>query len=279
MIDKAIIKEKLTESDILDAKAFAYGMSLKNSMEYKLDVFAFTLEPYDFSAHILYYENGLLSSYASVNNFKNEDTEVTFICENETEFNSMLDTLIDHSHEKTKRLFAIVNRKDEKLAEWLLARDFIFSNTEYRMVFDKEKFVPCNKRNLQILTATPKDSSYVFEIDNEAFDMVNESETSLRDLLNTKIAYLNGEPIGKIRVDTAYGVFAIYGFVIKPNYRGKGLGREFISKIIEDIIETGYDKIFIEVMSNNSNALHLYKSIGFDVKAEFDYYSLLNIFS
>jgi ribosomal protein S18 acetylase RimI-like enzyme len=290
------MREKLTEKEINDARGFTRFMSSENGMVYKLDVYTLTQKPNSGAAHILYYEDGSVAGYTSVpsgyaylNGYREDETEVTFIGKTEAAFNAMFDTLMESAPSlpesgKAKKLLAIANRDDKKLIEWLKDRGFVFFNTEYRLALRPrtEGSMPSPRplrdgftlSRLRVKTATTEDTEAVLELDKLFGAMENAGEILPEYLSATKIAFLDGEPAGKMRIDGEAGVSAIYGFVMKPKYRGKGLGREFLSEVIEDLSSKDFDKIYLEAASDNTSALKLYESLGFRTEAVFDYYKL-----
>lgn len=75
---------------------------------------------------------------------------------------------------------------------------------------------------------------------------------------------------------------------VLPNYQNKGIGTSAI-KIVEDIVKTYSDSLYIEAASRNYRAIKLYKSLGYDClntitvrkdfnKEDFDVISKVNIF-
>ncbi|MCL2063649.1 MAG: ribosomal protein S18-alanine N-acetyltransferase [Candidatus Cloacimonetes bacterium] len=56
--------------------------------------------------------------------------------------------------------------------------------------------------------------------------------------------------------------YTILNIAILPEYQGKGLGFQLISKIIESH-NLKYDKYFLDVRESNHQAISLYKKIGF----------------
>jgi len=56
----------------------------------------------------------------------------------------------------------------------------------------------------------------------------------------------------------------IHDIVVLAEYRGKGIGKGLIQKLIEISEERKYCKITLEVREDNITAQALYKSIGFD---------------
>lgn len=60
----------------------------------------------------------------------------------------------------------------------------------------------------------------------------------------------------------------IYNFAIRKEYRGKGLGRVFLSGVIERLRDYGVRRIQLTVAHENSRAISLYQGAGFRQIAE-----------
>ncbi|MAT42026.1 MAG: ribosomal-protein-alanine N-acetyltransferase [Anaerolineaceae bacterium] len=52
---------------------------------------------------------------------------------------------------------------------------------------------------------------------------------------------------------------------VHPNYRGIGMGKIFLSEILENAFEEGVIKAYLEVRKSNEVAIHLYESMGFQI--------------
>jgi len=88
------------------------------------------------------------------------------------------------------------------------------------------------------------------------------------------IATLAGDPVGTLNVQTYDGDPYIYGFVVRPQYRGRGLGREILAHTLRDLAGDGGQPVYLEVEPDNTPAVRLYRSLGFETLATFDYYRL-----
>ncbi len=61
---------------------------------------------------------------------------------------------------------------------------------------------------------------------------------------------------------------------VRPELRGRGIGRLLIDKAADDAARRGADELFLEVRENNLAARQLYQSAGFfDVGRRPDYYA------
>ena len=82
------------------------------------------------------------------------------------------------------------------------------------------------------------------------------------------------EPIGSLRLSYLSEDTGIYGFVVRPEYRGKGYGRQLLQEVIRILRSESSKGIMLEVDVNNTNALGLYLSLGFEIKTTYDYYNV-----
>jgi len=53
-------------------------------------------------------------------------------------------------------------------------------------------------------------------------------------------------------------------FLVHPDARGRGLGKEFMTRALEFCRERGFDKIFLSTISELKAAIHLYEQAGFE---------------
>lgn len=81
-----------------------------------------------------------------------------------------------------------------------------------------------------------------------------------------------GEPIGCLRIYDFDHEIGIYGFVVRPDYRGYGYGRQMLEEVIRGIQSRRRKPIMLEVDTDNTVALNLYRSCGFEVARTYGYY-------
>jgi ribosomal protein S18 acetylase RimI-like enzyme len=82
------------------------------------------------------------------------------------------------------------------------------------------------------------------------------------------------EPVGALRVYDWPGCAGIYGFIVLPEYRGRGYGRQMLEEVIRSLLTQGKKQIMLEVEVDNTIALQLYLSCGFAITTTYDYYIL-----
>ena len=139
------------------------------------------------------------------------------------------------------------------------------------MVLDEKSFLPVPITEIGLRKAEADDTGFIISLDEEAFGHSTGHLTSL-DIANTRIILREGNPVGKLRADTADGICGIYGVVVEANSRGRGIGAQALTIVLNELIHAGAANIYLEVDSENPAAFHLYEKLGFRVKSEFRYY-------
>lgn len=268
----------LNEKEIIEVKGLIKFYGEEKGLFFKFDL-GFLTNPDEEANHILFYDKNVLKGYMSIDCYNGADVEAAPVVDHEDVFLVMHKCLLQHAKEKgKKKLLYLVDRNFDFLGNCLRKLKIEIDFSENRMDLNLLKFKPKESDLLEIRDAIEKDKKTVFELDFDAFDvsdsMGDEQLIENIDLSHTKIASLNNEKIGKVKVFEENESAGIYGFVIYPHLRGKGYGKMFLSKIISDLLRKGTNKIYLEVETENTIAIHLYHSIGFDIQSTFDYYVL-----
>jgi ribosomal protein S18 acetylase RimI-like enzyme len=112
-----------------------------------------------------------------------------------------------------------------------------------------------------------------FGLDPETFERrLREQPPNLQSVFY--IAALAGTPVGTLNVQIVEGEPYIYGFVVQPAYRRRGYGRQFLTSILAELLEEQPRDVWLEVDPENTPALALYRSIGFEVVRTFEYWAV-----
>ena len=88
------------------------------------------------------------------------------------------------------------------------------------------------------------------------------------------LADLGGVPIGMLRTGGWEGTADITAFAVLPEHRGRGYGRQILLETVDGLLAEGWERIIIEVATDNVGALGLYKSCGFKVATAYGFYDL-----
>lgn len=151
---------------------------------------------------------------------------------------------------------------------------------EYRMLL--QNFQPPVWSDSRLLFR----QAVVSDLDNLAFiladDFAQSKESAYQHVLRAwerpnqrfYIAFYEETPVGTLRIEETPEEAGIYGFFVRPEYRGRGYGRQILSTAIATVRKSSQRPLMLEVDTNNFTALQLYRSLGFVIERTYEYYSL-----
>lgn len=131
---------------------------------------------------------------------------------------------------------------------------------------------------VQLRPAAPFDRELLIELDvlgfkespevaSEMYERQSEEKDSV-----TFVVELDGQPAGKLHVNYEAEKSWIYGFVIHPDLRGRGIGSSALNTIVKQEFARGKG-VLLEVALDNPRALQLYEACGFEKVGTQNYYS------
>jgi ribosomal protein S18 acetylase RimI-like enzyme len=94
------------------------------------------------------------------------------------------------------------------------------------------------------------------------------------DHAGTLIISLDDDVVGSLRLTREDDTAGVYGFVIHPDHRGRGIGRDVLRRVCVQALTDGAARVHLEVAVDNDRALGLYTSLGFAPISTEDYYTL-----
>ena len=111
------------------------------------------------------------------------------------------------------------------------------------------------------------DNLSVSKIERESFSdawtMEMISDTFMQDNFIGLVAEENDKVIGYIAITYCLDEAEINIIAVTREYRRKGIASALLDKACETLIETGIDKIFLEVRKSNTSAQKLYEKHNF----------------
>ena len=141
---------------------------------------------------------------------------------------------------------------------------------------------PIHQQKIVYRLADEKDLQQVYDLymDSDAnpyltFDHmpIDAFKTIYKELLVSNslyVAEINNEIIGTYRLvrKPARQEHIVYlgSFTVKNTMKGKGLGKELLTHIIEEAGSNGIKRIELTVDLHNEPAIHLYKKLGFEIE-------------
>ncbi len=245
-------------------------------------------ETFDF----LYYEQGLLVGYLGIENHGTEQKEFEGMVHPAHRRKGIATRLLhaaqeESRHNGTKQLVLTNIRASASGVAFAKAIDATLDFSEHQMVLRTFKDRPIFDERVVFRQAkSSEDLEKVASV--LATDRDNTLEWSRQHVANHMktpgqrfyILTFGGtelgcdEPIGTLRLDEMEQQVGIYGFVVHPEYRSKGYGRHLLQESIHVVHSEGSKEVMLEVNENNTNALGLYLSCGFEIVTTYDYYGI-----
>ena len=131
--------------------------------------------------------------------------------------------------------------------------------------------VPADDR-VTIRAATAADQPAVRELLRRGFGK-DEPEAAAPDP-DTLLVERDGQPVGTVRLTPEAEGAGVYGFVIDPDFQGRGIGRDVLHRLCRMARADGATAVQLDVATDNDRALNLYTSLGFRPVITEDYYAL-----
>ena len=156
-----------------------------------------------------------------------------------------------------------------------------FEYSEHEMVLGTFRERRKTYKRLNIRQANKQDLDAIISIlatDSGNVEFIQEWVTKLFDDPSSRfyIATLDQKPLGCLRLDFMSDQIGIYAFEVRLGYRGLGYGRQMLEEAIRTIRSESQIRIMLDVETDNTNAIGLYLSCGFEIKTTYDYYELKN---
>jgi ribosomal protein S18 acetylase RimI-like enzyme len=153
---------------------------------------------------------------------------------------------------------------------------------EYSMALDRAAVDRSRPRHpeLQLRPAGAADADVLIQLQAASFGDPEEEvrqhvAQGLRQLdRQYYVASLQGKPIGSIRIGRYEDGADFTAFGVLPEYRGRGYGRQILLDCIDILLAEQWKQVIIDVVTDNRNALGLYRSCGFRETAAYGYYHL-----
>ncbi|MHB8071091.1 MAG: GNAT family N-acetyltransferase [Candidatus Cryosericum sp.] len=247
------------------------------SMDARLDFGALESGPADSSSCVLRYANGVLVGFAGMYSW-GEITHVELVILVHPQFRrqgigrGLLHTVLLLCRKRgVTQLLLVVPRELPGSAVFARQAGTRHAHAEYTLDLDASK-IPAGVSNahpVELRRAGTDDIPVMAAIAGAAFKVPFEEEQEslarlMRDSARTTwLGALDGLPVGVVQSADDDGRIFIVHFAVRPEMQGKGIGRQMLLAIIRGLLDTGQQRITIEVETENEHALGLYESCGF----------------
>ena len=155
-----------------------------------------------------------------------------------------------------------------------LARGGELSHSEHALVLTGPAASGPADPDLSLRAARPEDVDGVTDLLAAGFGSLPDAAQVRSRLDGTQVAERDGVVVAALRVEHDGDTAHVYGFVVAPALQGRGIGRDVLRRVCQDLAAHGAGRVGLEVATFNERALGLYTSLGFVQVATEDYYAV-----
>jgi ribosomal protein S18 acetylase RimI-like enzyme len=161
------------------------------------------------------------------------------------------------------------------------ARGAVLEHSEHALVLSGPPLAGPSDPRVTLRPAVPKDVPAIADVYEEAFGAPPSEATGLTATGltapgsgRTLVVELEGSAVGMVRLTHDDGTGGVYGFAVSPAWQGRGIGRDVLRRVCNQLRDEGARSVHLEVAVDNDRALGLYTSLGFVPVGTEDYYAL-----
>ena len=237
-------------------------------------------EAHDF----LYYEDDRLAGYLAVDGWGGEERELTGMVHPDYRRRGIFRMLVTAAKEECQRLgvqklILVCEQCSESGQAFMRAIGAQREYSEHEMVLGIFKERRIFHEGLRMRQANGSDLDTIAAIlaaDSGNVEAVKQWVGKLFEEPSSRfyLATLHEKPVGCLRLDDMGDQVGIYAFEIRMGYRGLGYGRQMLEEAVRTVRAESQKRVMLDVETDNTNAIGLYLSCGFEVKTTYDYYGV-----
>ncbi|ARU61429.1 hypothetical protein CBW65_10750 [Tumebacillus avium] len=281
-------RKQMNAIEIEDVTALAELVKEYDGLALKLNMDMLKNRRDDVTNDFLCYQDGKLIGFLGMYGFNNKEIEISGMVHPEHRRQGVFTRLYEAAKAESvsrgiaSMLFIVEDdaRAGQAFAKKIGAE---YEFTEYGMDLKNEGKAPQGGEVELVRAATEEDAAFIGQLMATGFGLpADEMKGNMsRDFNNPNkqvyIGKVDGENIAAISIGLGEaGTAFYYGFVVEPEYRGKGYGRYILWTLVKKMQAEGRTRLALEVATENKNALGLYQSVGFELTTAFGYYRLKN---
>jgi ribosomal protein S18 acetylase RimI-like enzyme len=278
-------KWTLNDAELAEIRQLAQICQEYEPLDLRLTWDALALRSGDKASEQLYYRDDILIGFFSMDGLGFDEAEGTGMVHPNYRRQGVFRALVAAAREecrqnKTESLILLFDHRSDAAMAFAKAIGAQHDFSEHNMRLDHTNNLPQVAQRLDFRKATANDAPAIGAILAQDFNRdaeqvrQNVAHNMQSSVYQYYIATLDHEPIGTLNVQNLGGDAYIYGFVVRPEQRGRGYGKEILARTIADIVADRPQPVFLDVETENDPALGLYRSFGFEVITTYDYYRL-----
>lgn len=281
------VRQSLNKSDLAAIKELESLCNENEGLKLKLNWDMLYQRQSDVTNDFLCFDrNGQLVGYLALYSFGGSEAEISGMVHPSYRRSSVFSELlaqvsVECRSRGIKSLLLICDRNSSSGIAFAKAYNAGFDHSENKMEMPGSAEPVILNSSILLRKANAEDIDLLVKLNSICFGMSEDDTKSYysnNNVLNSDqifISVLDGKDIGMLRLSKENDDILIYGFGIKPEFRGKGYGRITLGRAVNAALEQKPRRVALEVDCVNDTALSLYKSCGFKTTATYDYYKLL----
>src|SRR6266566_1175628 len=277
-------KQTLTEAESTAIEQLIATCNNYDRLHMRIDVGALRQRPGNEANDFLFYEDGILLGYLYVEGWGSRDREVVGMVHPDHRRNGIFSSLLAAAQEECRQ------RDVQKLilvCEHFSQLGLAFTNaikaqhdySEHEMVLGTFRERRIVHNGLHVRQANKQDLDAIVSIlatNSGNVESISQWVAKLFDASTSRLylATLHEKPLGCLRLDFMSDQVGIYAFEVRMGYRGLGYGRQMLEEAIRTIRSESKKRIMLDVETDNTTAIGLYLSCGFEITTTYDYFGL-----
>ncbi|WLR54722.1 GNAT family N-acetyltransferase [Mesobacillus subterraneus] len=263
-------------------------IALKLELDYKVGVRGDSSKGVQDINEYLYFDGELLIGYIGICSFGgplevNGMVHPEYRCQGV--FTKLFELVIAEWRRRSSgSLLLLSDRNSESGQQFIATTGAQYKHSEYEMYLKKDVPVTTTDQLTGIVFRKAANADAKEIARQNAIYFNDEEEVNADDMplpeveekrgMTSYLVEKEGVIIGKVNLQLTSKLGAIFGLGVLPEHRRKGYGRALLLLAIKKLKEANAQEIMLQVASENSNALDLYKSCGFEETSTMDYFEL-----
>lgn len=283
-------KQTLTVDEVNAIRELAWHCEQAEQLHMRIDWSMISTRSGNATNDFLYYVDDRLVGYVALDDRGGAENEITGMVHPEYRRRGIFSLLINAAFAECRtrglrHMILICERRATSGLAFLRALDATYSESEHEMWLTEVKERGPIDDRLTVRPARRSEIDALVRVQSESFGQQEErSRWRIEERMadperSTYYLAVFGEPevgceepVGALRIDIMEDIIGIYAFGVRPEYQGRGYGRQMLEEVIQILHEQGYQKIMLDVDIENARAVHLYTSCGFTIRTTYDYY-------
>jgi ribosomal protein S18 acetylase RimI-like enzyme len=277
----------LDAEDLAQVRKLARLCEERDRIDLRLSVDVLAAGAADPPHSFLSYRDGALVGFLTMYGLGDDEAEASGATHPDARRQGVFRTLVHVAREACRKagtpaliLYADDRSQAARAVAAALGAERTFSEAKLRLA--DAGAVPEPRGNFAFRQATEDDAAAIALLlasdMAEGTDPQQLKQVIARNMRNPNYRYyvgeLAGDAVGTLNVQELGGDLYIYGFVVRPEYRGQGYGRDILTHTLRGLANQRPQPVYLEVEPDNTPALNLYRSLGIETLAMYDSYRM-----